>query len=153
MALKFKDRSLFNGRDYEVILLDSDTLIALINKEDELHQRTLKVQDKLTKLGSIFVISKYIIAETATFLTLRINKKMANRFLKDLESQEILIINTDEELEKLTKKFFFKQKSRQVTYFDCANMAILKRYRWRTIFSFDKHYQQNNFLLAEDRLK
>lgn len=134
----------------EVVLLDSDGLIALINKEDELHRKALKIQNKLTKLGAIFVISRYIIAETATFLTLRISKKTANRFLKDLEGQEILIIDTNDELEKLTKKFFFKQKSRQVTYFDCTNMAILTRYHWKTIFSFDKHYRQNNFLLAED---
>lgn len=134
----------------EIVLLDSDALIALINKEDDLHKKALKIQDKLTKLGSIFVISRYIIAETATFLTLRINRKIAVRFLKDLESQEILIIDSNEELEKLTKEFFFKQKSHQVTYFDCANMAILSYYHWKTIFSFDKHYKQNNFLLAED---
>jgi len=134
----------------EVILLDSDALIALINKEDELHKRVLKIQEKLTKAGAIFAISRYIIAETATFLTLRVNKKTADRFLKDLESQEILVINPTDELEKLTREFFFKQKSRNVTYFDCVNMAILTYYHWKTIFSFDRHYYQNNFLLAED---
>ena len=137
----------------EGILLDSDALIALINKEDELHKRALKIQNKLAKIGSIFVISRYIIAETATFLTLRVNRKIAVRFLKDIEKQEISIIDPSEELEKATKDFFFKQKSHKITYFDCVNMAILSQYHWKIIFSFDKHYRQNNFLLAEDWLK
>ena len=137
----------------EGVLLDSDALIALINKEDSLHKRALKIQNKLTKLGSIFMISRYVIAETATFLTLRVNRKIAVRFLKDLEKQEILIIDPNEELEKLTKDFFFKQKSHKITYFDCANMAILSQYHWKIIFSFDKHYRQNDFLLAENWLK
>lgn len=142
-----------NNRQPEVILLDSDALIALINEEDKLHKKALKIQDKLTKSGSIFVISRYIIAETATFLNLRTERKIAIRFLKDLKKQEVLIIDPNEELERLTKEFFFKQKSHKVTYFDCANMAILSYYHWRTIFSFDKHYRQNNFLLAEEKLR
>lgn len=153
MVLGLQDKSLFNNRDYEIILLDSDALIALINEKDSLHKKALKIQDKLTKLGSIFIISLYIIAETATFLTLRIDKKTANRFLKDLENQEISIIEPNKELEKLTREFFFKQKSHKVTYFDCTNMAVLSHYHWRTIFSFDKHYRQNSFILAEDFLK
>lgn len=137
----------------EAVLLDSDALIGLINKEDELHKRALRIQEKLTKAGAIFAISRYIIAETATFLTLRVSKKTADRFLKDLTSQEILVINPTDELEKLTREFFFRQKSRNVTYFDCANMAILTYYHWKTIFSFDRHYCQNNFLLVEEMLK
>lgn len=151
MASALQDKSLLK-QDYEVILIDSDALIALINEKDGLHQKALKIKNKLNRLGSIFVISRYIIAETATFLTLRISKKTANQFLKDLSHHQILIIDPHEELEKLTRKLFFKQKSRQVTYFDCANMAILSRYHWKTIFSFDKHYRQNKFFLAEDIL-
>lgn len=139
-----------NNQNYKVILLDSDALIALINQEDKLHKKACQIQNKLIKFTSTFVISRYIIAETATFLTLRINKKTANRFLKDLENQEMMIIDPNEELEKLTKDFFFRQKSHKVTYFDCANMAILSYYQWPAIFSFDKHYRQNNFLLAEE---
>lgn len=134
----------------KTILLDSDALIALINEEDEFHEKASAIRKKLEQSQTLFAVSRYIIAETATFLTLRVKKETANKFLKDMSEQEINIIDTNEELEKLAKEYFFDQKSKKVTYFDCANMAIMKRYKWNIIFSFDKHYKQNNFLLAED---
>lgn len=153
MALNFKKQTTFESEEVNFILLDSDALIALINEEDEFHKRAVKIRDELLKVGDIFVISRYIIAETATFLTLRVNKETANRFLKDLDREKINIIETNGELEELAKEYFLKQKSHKVTYFDCVNMAILTRYKWRIIFSFDKHYKQNNFVLAQETLR
>lgn len=137
----------------KVIILDSDALIALINEEDTLHQRAIRTRDELARQKITLVVSRYIIAETATFLALRVNRQVANKFLKDMNFQNISILESNEELEKLTREYFFKQKSRKATFFDCVNMAFLKHYQWKAIFSFDKHYKQNNFLLASELFK
>lgn len=146
-----RDRSILDGGLFKEILIDSDAFVALIKRNDTNHERAGEISRLLTKKGSVFITTNYVFSETVTVLSQKISHKVAVDFINDLvnEKSEISIIRANEEIEKLAIEIFKKQTSKNISYVDCVNMAVLRRYRWETIFSFDKIYEKNGFKLAQ----
>lgn len=139
---KFKAQ-LFN------VLIDADAFVALIKKNDSNHQRAEKISDFLTKKGSSLYTTNFVFSETIIVLSQRIDHQTAINFIDDFKnSREVNLIRVDEEIEEAAIKIFKNQTSKNVSFGDCLNMAVLKRYKWDTIFSFDKVYKKNGFKLT-----
>lgn len=147
----FRDKSLLNGELIEEVLIDSDAFVALIKKNDTNHKKAKRISQFLTQKGSVFITTNYVFSETVTVLSQKISHKVAVDFINDLTSEksEISIIRANEEIEKLAIEIFKKQTSNNVSFVDCINMAVLKRYKWKTIFSFDRIYKKNGFSFAQ----
>lgn len=132
----------------KIILIDSDALFALNSKDDANFEKAYQISQKLVKEGFEFTISNFVLAETVTLLSYRISHQKAVIFFQKLTKDEFPIIKVDNKLETRAYQIFKKQASKNVSIVDCSNMAILEKYNWDTIFSFDKIYQKNDFKLA-----
>ena len=133
----------------KVILVDSDALFALNSQKDANFKKAKQIAKSLTQKNFDFAISNFVLAETVTLLNYRIGHRKAVIFLTKLAKDQFPIITIDQDLENLTYKIFRKQTSKNVSVTDCANMAVLKRFGWETIFSFDKIYLKNKCKLAQ----
>lgn len=131
----------------KAILVDTDALFALVNKNDTNHQKAYQISRKLVAEGVEFVASNFVLAEAVTLISYRASHRKAVNFLDKLTKEEFPILRIDGELEKLGYEVFRKQTSKNVSIVDCFNMAILKNYGWGEIFSFDKIYPKNGFKL------
>lgn len=131
------------------VLIDADAFVALIKKNDSNHKRAEKISDFLTKKGSSFYTTNFVFSETITVLSQRIDHQTAINFIDDFKNlKEVNLIRVNEEIEEMAIKIFKSQTSKNVSFVDCLNMAVLKKYNWDTIFSFDKIYRRNGFKLA-----
>ncbi|PIU03432.1 hypothetical protein COT44_03240 [Candidatus Shapirobacteria bacterium CG08_land_8_20_14_0_20_39_18] len=133
----------------KIVLVDTDALFALNSQDDAHFPKALKISEKLNRQGFNFTISKFVLAETVTLLSYRISHQKAVDFLEKLMAGKFPVIKVTEEIENLAYQIFKNQSSKNVSLVDCLNMAILKKYRTETIFSFDKIYQKNGFKLIE----
>lgn len=147
----FSDKSLLSGDLPKEVLIDSDALVALIKKNDTNHKKAKKISQFLVQKRAIFLTTNYVFSETGTVLSQRISRKVALDFIDDLKTKEseISMIWVNEKIEDLAIKIFKKQTSKNVSFVDCVNMAVLSRYKWDTIFSFDRIYEKNGFNLAQ----
>lgn len=141
----------FKTGDYYLdVLIDADAFVALIKKNDSNHQRAEKISDFLTKKDSSLYTTNFVFSEIITVLSQRIDHQTAINFINDFKnSKEVNLIRVDEEIEEAAIKIFKNQTSKNVSFGDCLNMAVLKRYKWDTIFSFDKVYKKNGFKLVD----
>lgn len=132
------------------VLIDADAIVALSKKNDANHFKAQKISKSLCKLGVAFIITNYVFSEVVTVLSQKIGHRESIKFIDDIKSDksDIQVIWINIELEKLAIEIFKKQTSKNVSFVDCLNMAVLHRYHWDTIFSFDKIYQKNGFKLA-----
>lgn len=130
------------------VLLDADALIALINKDDFSHNRALKINQELQKSGISRYLSPFTIFETVTVLSHKISHQIAKDFLIEVRKKDyFLTLCLDEKNATLADKWFLKQTTKGISYFDCYNMALLEKYKNQLdgIFSFDAIYRKNGF--------
>ena len=130
------------------LVIDTDVFFASLVQTDAHHHKIPSLYKKLSKEATIYV-SDLILAETATLLKRRISKDLANNFLQKFEGESFIVVYQNEKLLRLAKEYFLRQNSKDVTFFDCANMAIAESYQVEAIFSFDKGYERNGFRLLK----
>lgn len=126
------------------VFIDADALVALIRVKDKNHFQAKKIYQKLKKEKPSFISSNTSLYETLTVISQRIDKQKAKEFLSQIY-QLISFIFVDKEIEKKASSIFVKQVSKNVSFFDCLNMAILCEAGIKEIFSFDKDYKKNGF--------
>lgn len=130
-----------------MIFIDSDTFIGISNPSDALHDRAVKLlKDQTDDL----VTSWEVIDEVSTRLSYYYSKSQAVDFLKSLSNHNIRIEFLDNEISEVAKQIFLDQKSKNVSMTDCANMAIARKLKINTFFSFDEHYVKNGFRLLSN---
>lgn len=127
-----------------MIFIDSDAFLGISNPNDALHSRAITLlKDQTNDL----VTSWDVIDEVSTKLSYHFSKSHAVEFLRSLSVYDIKIEFLDNEISQEAKKIFLSQKSKNVSMTDCANMAIARKLKIKTFFSFDEHYTKNGFKL------
>lgn len=146
-----------SGRDKQglgEIFVDSDAFIALAKEDDSNHRKAQSILAQLVSKPIQFLTSNYVFAETITVISQRIGRQQALSFIQTMKSSNSSFsfrwINED--LEKLALDIFIKQNSKNVSFVDCTNMAIIHRDNIDTIFSFDAIYRKNNIRMVENFL-
>ena len=137
------------------LFVDSDAFIALARVDDSSHDKALKILDMLKQDQYTFITSNYVFSEVVTVLSLRLGRETAVTFIEHMKSTtsgySMQWIN--EQIEQKAIEIFIKQASKNVSFVDCTNMAIMKMNDITTIFSFDTVYHRNGFTLVGDILE
>ena len=133
------------------VFVDANVFIALINKDDNLHQRAKKLRDKLKREKARLVASNFVISEVLTVLSLRVSKKKAIEFgrLVYQKTKSLLVLRPTRGTEKLAFNYFQKAKSKNISFVDCLTLAMVEIFGIKRVFSFDKDLKQpkTNFKL------
>lgn len=136
------------------LFVDSDAFIAILKDDDINHQKANLLLQKSLEKSFSFCTSNFVFSEVVTVLSQRVGKEAAIKFtemVKDENGYEIIRVNKD--LEKVAIKIFRGQLSKNVSFVDCTNMAILKsNLKIKAIFSFDEVYRENGLKTAADIL-
>jgi len=96
--------------------------------------------------GNKFIITNYTFAEIMTWLSVKKGKKTAVEFGNYLIDNENIIqrqtILAEDEI--VAWQWFGHIKGRQ-SFFDCVGFAVMKRLGIKTVFTFDKHFEEAGF--------
>ena len=139
---------------HNIVVADSDVLIGLINPNDPLHDRCLKISEYLSEENFISLVPYPIVLEAATALvkdkTIR-RPDLAKRLLKDYSNpipNKGFNLNVAREVAQL----YNPRTSKKNSPFDFYVLALAKKNAIKYVFSFDSFYQKHGLILAEELL-
>lgn len=137
------------------VIVDSDALIGLINEDDLLHKRCLKISYYLAQ-NNFGTITPYpIVLEAATTLakdkTIR-RPDLTHKLLQDYVSLEEKPYETGG-VSLIVAELYNPKTSRKNTPFDFYVLALAKKNNVKYVFSFDSFYKQNGLVLVEELIK
>jgi len=94
-----------------------------------------------------FIASNYVFSEIITVLSQRISHKNSTEFIEQKNNPTTFfsIIKLSQESEDLAIEIFKKQTSKNVSFVDCANMALLEEKQADIIWGFDEIYKKNKY--------
>lgn len=133
-----------------IVVGDSDGLIALASRDDFNHQKAVKISSKLARLGKQVYFPNTVIIETIT--TLKRSKNLpdkAHLINRQYQQGAFNIIYVDEKKQKEASILFEQSKSKQNTFFDAIVAVCAQHLDTKTIFSFDAWYPKLGYKLAE----
>ncbi len=135
------------------ILVDADGFVAIVKEDDANHQKARQHYARIDTLPVNLITTNYVIAEAITVISQRVSHEVAVDFIGTVtaDPSPITILDIDNTFVQQKAIPLFKgQKSKNVSFVDCINMAVLKEYDCLCIFSFDAAYKTNGFTLVED---
>lgn len=124
------------------ILVDSDAFVGQYFEKDAHNKESTKLFDKLEKKETILLTTSMVVAETATVLSHRNGQGLARLYLEDIEASAFPVLHVGDKLHQQAIDIFKAQTARGTSMTDCANLAVIKRLKISTIFSFDKFYSK-----------
>ena len=124
------------------ILVDSDAFVGRFYPNDKHHKTAKGIFSELEEKGSSIATTSMVVAETATVLSHRSGQDLARTFLSTIEKSTLPVIHMDEKLQREAITIFKDQDKRGTSVTDCANVAVIQRFKIQAIFSFDKFYKK-----------
>ena len=127
--------------DFEV-LVDSDAFVGLFLPDDTHHKACRLLFERFAKQRTNLVTTNYTVAETATVLSRRSGQSIARAFLDYIASGVFPIIYVDAAFQEMAISLFMKQGNKNMSLFDCANVAVMRNLDIAEILSFDQVYSK-----------
>lgn len=136
------------------IFVDSDAFVALTVKTDAHHKKVIALLQDLQERQVVFLTSNYVFSESITVISMRASHAIAVAYIDHLQSLEspFRIKQIDTTVEEEAIKIFKEQTSKNTSFIDCTNMALMKLSAFDAIFSFDEVYRKKGFTLVADLL-
>ncbi len=134
------------------IVVDSDGLIGLLDKEDAHYVSAQMILEKLAKEKTKFIYPATVIVESTTILKVRLKKpQVADEIARLLLSGFLVIEPVDEGvLKEAVNILEGKGGDNHNTLFDAVVATIAQKHHADAIFSFDRFYKKHGFKLAAD---
>ena len=133
----------------KVAIVDSDALIALLNKDDSLADKAIKTLESLHMQGVRLLYPATTLVETTTALQRKLsNPSLASEVIRMIKESQFTVVPVDQEILELAELLFRPQGSKQNTLFDAVVAAIAKKLNADAIFGFDAWYEKVGFTLA-----
>lgn len=135
------------GQKRKKILVDSDAWVALAKKNDANHQTAIDIMESLERQSVSLITTNYVFAESVTVISQRVGHKVALRYIASLKQPEssLAIIWISEHIERAAIDIFSRQTSKNISFVDCTNMAVMDSLHVDAIFSFDQIYAKKGY--------
>ncbi len=129
------------------LFIDTSAFYALEDPSDKDHHKALKYETEIKYKENIRLItSSYILDETLTLIKIKLGYEASIKFGEKIRKSKIIrVIHISEELEEKAWEIFIKYKDKGFSFTDCTSFALMKRYKIKSAFTFDKHFSQFGF--------
>lgn len=134
------------------VFVDASAFYALLNKKDNLHKEALLISKSLAKTNEVLITSNYTLAESYTVIRSKLGFKTAETFIAEIQKNGIQVAWIDEEIHNRGLKIFLENKEpRDLSFFDCVDMALMESLGIEKAFSFDRHFKSLGITLVETK--
>jgi predicted nucleic acid-binding protein len=127
------------------VLIDTNVIVSLLNKNDATHDLVLEKIQKLEALQTTFLLNSLILSEVCTVVLLRSKSltlaKQARQLLTS-SGMNYVVTPCDAVLEKQTYQIFEAQAKPQLSVADCSLIAQAKMLSTTQVFTLDSQLQK-----------
>lgn len=128
------------------IFVDTSWYKALVDVNDDFHDKARKQSANLISQESFFVTTNYVIDETLTLLRVRRSLEISLKFRDLLVEMTTItkIVRVLPQDETLAWDWFPKNWSK-LSFTDCTSLAVMQRLGLREVATFDDHFSRAGF--------
>ncbi len=125
------------------VFVDANVFIALLNKDDALHERAVSLWTQLKEKESRVATANGVVSEVITVLSQRASKALALQFADTIysRSRDIELIYADEEIETAALGHLRSWPTKNVSFVDAIIVAIMKQREIAHLASFDRAFR------------
>lgn len=137
--------------DRLVIVADADAIVAQASPSDNLHNRAVKIAEKLKELNAQILYPATAITEAVTHIQRVLSSgPTAYGTAVSFTDPNVGVVEINQETIENSIKFFSPTTSKKNTLYDCIVAAVAEENRADAIFSFDKFYKRRGFKLTSE---
>lgn len=133
-----------------ITIVDVDALLGLANPKDIHHDNSKLLFNKLADFGVDTILLPTVLGEFALLASSRIGMVQTKKAISGFLATSYGINSLDENLTREAVQLYHAQTSKEESLFDCFVMVSAKKLNADCIFSFDRGYTKNGFVLAGD---
>ena len=134
--------------------VDTSALLSTLYKKDAKHKQAKVLSQELEKdEKKTPVITDYILDETLTLLKKRVGHKEAVKFGKLVFSgkTKLKLIYLSNKVIREDFQLFVRYSDKGFSFTDCTSFAVMRYYKIKQAFTFDKHFEQAGFEILKPK--
>lgn len=130
------------------VFIDTSGLIALVNTDDQWHNKAEVVWAELTRTNVRMYLTSLVLIELADGLSRVHHRNLAVQMVDGLQSSpRVEIIHVDERLESLGWTMFRDRTDKNWGMTDCISFALMRDRGIQNVFTADHHFEQAGFTI------
>jgi len=124
------------------VFVDASAFYALLNKKDRLHQKALSISKALAKAKEELITSNYTLAGAYTVIRSKLGFETAAAFVAEIQKGGIQVAWIDNQIHNRGLEIFLEnQQPKDLSFFDCVDLALMENLSIEKAFSFDRHFK------------
>jgi predicted nucleic acid-binding protein len=129
-----------------VVFLDTSGLIALLNKDDDLHVKTAALVEELDQAGRSLVTTDWILAETGNGLARTAARSLFVAAARSFASSpRCRIVRVDQILYEKALDRYAAVQDKSWGLIDCASFVVMNDHGIHDALTADHHFRQAGF--------
>ena len=126
--------------------VDASGWIALVNRNDGLHQQAVRLFQQRLDEGGGFVTSSVVLLEVGNWLSAVPLRPLASRLLERIEhSQRIEVVELTSELCRKGWQLYGQRVDKEWGAIDCISFIIMQERSLLEALTGDRHFEQPGF--------
>ncbi len=131
----------------EDIFVDTSAWIAVAISDDANHKLAINIYPSLLKKYRALYTSNLIIAECYILILKTLGHIKAIKFIENINaSPRIIRLYSSEDIEEEAESILKKYYDQDFSYTDAVSFIMMKRYRMKKVFAFDRHFDIMRFI-------
>jgi predicted nucleic acid-binding protein len=130
--------------------VDTSVFVSLADGADSNHEKAVFLSEIIAKNNINLYTSSDVIGESLTVISRKLGKIDTGNFYKTYFCGAIKEIFIDQYFHRETRNFFFRVKSKNISFVDCSSVIAMKRNKIDVIFSFDTDFKSMGVKLLGD---
>ena len=122
----------------ERVLVDTSAFLALMDADDEFHERSAELYDDLLEAGSKLWVSSYVLLETIALGHRRLGFQPVRDLLDSIDLRATTVW-VDGPLHTATRAEFVAREGRRLSFVDCSTLLVAKSLG-APVFAFDSDF-------------
>jgi len=127
-----------------VIFVDTSAIYAILDREDDNHERAAVTWPRLLDSGEALVTTNYVVVECCALAQHRLGIK-ATRAIQDDILPVMKLQWIDQPVHELAMATLLAAGSSKLSLVDCSSFVVMRRLEIQVAFAFDRHFVEEGF--------
>ena len=126
------------------IFIDTSAFYALLDRDDESHQKAKRAWADLLNDENTLVTSNYVLVEAFALLQHRLGIEAVRGFQNDiLPLVNVEFVNS--EIHRSSVSALLSASRRNLSLVDCTSFETMRTLEIKAVFAFDPHFEEQGF--------
>ena len=124
-----------------IVFVDASFLIALFNKDDQLHKKAAKLTLHLERQNARFITSNIVLAETINVIFRLKGAKSAKKLYSLFKEAGIEEFFVPKAIFQRAYSLLWEQKRKGLNFFDCLHLVTMEHLKIKNLLTFDEGFK------------